>query len=58
MKACLLSRAARYPSIKGTSGLSPYLALGIISVHQLLALIQQRHPDILKVRKQFVLLGQ
>ncbi|WP_199524401.1 deoxyribodipyrimidine photo-lyase [Pseudoalteromonas sp. bablab_jr011] len=39
------------PSIKGTSGLSPYLAVGIISVHQLLALIQQRHPDVLKNAK-------
>ena len=39
------------PSIKGTSGLSPYLALGIVSVQQLLALIQQRHPDVLRAAK-------
>ena len=39
------------PSIKGTSVLSPYLALGIVSVHQLLALIQQRHPDVLRSSK-------
>ena len=32
-------------------GLSPYLALGIVSVQQLLALIQQRHPDVLRGNK-------
>ncbi|MCF6439669.1 deoxyribodipyrimidine photo-lyase [Pseudoalteromonas luteoviolacea] len=35
------------PSIKGTSGLSPYLALGIISATDLIARIQQRIPDVL-----------
>ncbi|BBN83298.1 deoxyribodipyrimidine photo-lyase [Pseudoalteromonas sp. A25] len=35
------------PSIKGTSGLSPYLALGVISVKQLLAQLQLFYPDIL-----------
>ncbi|ESP94416.1 MULTISPECIES: deoxyribodipyrimidine photo-lyase [Pseudoalteromonas] len=35
------------PSIKGTSGLSPYLALGMICVTDLIARIQQRIPDIL-----------
>ncbi|CAH9065260.1 Deoxyribodipyrimidine photo-lyase [Pseudoalteromonas holothuriae] len=35
------------PSIKGTSGLSPYLALGILSVKQLLAQLQLNYPDIL-----------
>ncbi|OHU85416.1 MULTISPECIES: deoxyribodipyrimidine photo-lyase [Pseudoalteromonas] len=35
------------PSVKGTSGLSPYLALGIISVKQLLAQLQLYYPDIL-----------
>lgn len=39
------------PAIKGTSGLSPYLALGIVSVHQLLACIQQQHVDVLKSAK-------
>lgn len=39
------------PSIKGTSGLSPYLALGIISTKQLLINIQQRYPDILSTSK-------
>ncbi len=39
------------PSIKGTSGLSPYLALGIISPKQLLINIQQRYPDILTTSK-------
>ncbi|TMP26656.1 deoxyribodipyrimidine photo-lyase, partial [Pseudoalteromonas rubra] len=40
-----------FPAIKGTSGLSPYLALGIISVKQLLVNVQQRHPDILQSAK-------
>jgi len=40
-----------FPAIKGTSGLSPYLALGIISVHQLLACIQLTHIDVLKSSK-------
>ncbi|MBQ4833427.1 deoxyribodipyrimidine photo-lyase [Pseudoalteromonas sp. MMG010] len=39
------------PSVKGTSGLSPYLALGIISTKQLLINIQQRFPDILTTSK-------
>ncbi|MDY6888259.1 MAG: deoxyribodipyrimidine photo-lyase [Pseudomonadota bacterium] len=39
------------PSIKGTSGLSPYLALGIISPKQLLVNIQNRYPDILTTSK-------
>ncbi|HEA17944.1 MAG TPA: deoxyribodipyrimidine photo-lyase [Pseudoalteromonas prydzensis] len=39
------------PSIKGTSGLSPYLALGIVSVHQLIALVQQQHIDVLSSSK-------
>ena len=39
------------PSIKGTSGLSPYLALGIVSPKQLLINIQQRYPDILTTSK-------
>ncbi len=36
-----------FPALKGTSGLSPYLALGIVSVKQLLCRIQARIPDIL-----------
>ncbi|MBH0011842.1 deoxyribodipyrimidine photo-lyase [Pseudoalteromonas sp. NZS100_1] len=39
------------PSIKGTSGLSPYLALGIVGTKQLLINIQQRYPDILTTSK-------
>ncbi|KAA1157318.1 deoxyribodipyrimidine photo-lyase [Pseudoalteromonas fuliginea] len=39
------------PSVKGTSGLSPYLALGIVSTKQLLINIQQRYPDILTTSK-------
>ncbi|AOT10569.1 deoxyribodipyrimidine photo-lyase [Pseudoalteromonas luteoviolacea] len=35
------------PSIKGTSGLSPYLALGIISAKDIIGRIQQRMPDVL-----------
>ncbi|WP_462172054.1 deoxyribodipyrimidine photo-lyase [Pseudoalteromonas xiamenensis] len=37
-----------FPAIKGTSGLSPYLALGIVSVKQLLGAIQSKFPDILQ----------
>ncbi|CAM4186456.1 deoxyribodipyrimidine photo-lyase [Pseudoalteromonas byunsanensis] len=37
------------PSAKGTSGLSPYLALGMISVKQLLAQLQLFYPDILHI---------
>ncbi|MBQ4859643.1 deoxyribodipyrimidine photo-lyase [Pseudoalteromonas sp. MMG007] len=39
------------PSIKGTSGLSPYLALGVVSTKQLLINIQQQYPDILTTSK-------
>ncbi|KZN69364.1 deoxyribodipyrimidine photo-lyase [Pseudoalteromonas luteoviolacea] len=35
------------PSIKGTSGLSPYLALGIVSVTELIGRIQYETPDVL-----------
>ena len=35
------------PSIKGTSGLSPYLALGVISPRYLLTLLINQFPDIL-----------
>lgn len=35
------------PSIKGTSGFSPYLAIGALSPRYLLMLIMQRYPDIL-----------
>ena len=36
-----------FPSIKATSGLSPYLAIGAISPRYLLTLMIQRFPDIL-----------
>ncbi|TMP31727.1 deoxyribodipyrimidine photo-lyase [Pseudoalteromonas rubra] len=36
-----------FPGVKGTSGLSPYLALGIVSVKQLLAEIQLHLPELL-----------
>ncbi|MDO6427896.1 deoxyribodipyrimidine photo-lyase [Thalassotalea sp. 1_MG-2023] len=35
------------PSIKGTSGLSPYLAIGALSPRYLLQLILNKHPDLL-----------
>ncbi len=35
------------PGCKGTSGLSPYLAIGALSVRYLLRQLQQQHPDIL-----------
>lgn len=35
------------PAIKGTSGLSPYLAIGAISPRYVLRLIMHRYPDIL-----------
>lgn len=35
------------PSIKGTSGLSPYLAIGALSPRYLLRLILNKHPDLL-----------
>lgn len=37
-----------FPAIKGTSGLSPYLALGIISPKQLLTQIQLDNPEVLE----------
>lgn len=36
-----------FPGIKGTSGLSPYLAIGAISPRYLLAILIHRYPDIL-----------
>ena len=35
------------PSIKGTSGLSPYLAIGAISPRYLLSVLLNNHPDLL-----------
>jgi deoxyribodipyrimidine photo-lyase len=35
------------PGCKGTSGLSPYLAIGALSARYLLRQLQQKHPDIL-----------
>ncbi|WP_206484310.1 deoxyribodipyrimidine photo-lyase [Thalassotalea sp. G2M2-11] len=35
------------PSIKGTSGLSPYLAIGVLSPRYLLRLLLQGYPDLL-----------
>ncbi len=40
-----------FPAIKGTSGLSPYLALGIVSTYQLVAMVQQQHVDVLTSAK-------
>ena len=37
-----------FPAIKGTSGLSPYLALGIVSAKQLLAQVQLHFPEVLE----------
>lgn len=36
-----------FPALKGTSGLSPYLAIGAISVKSLLLSVLQKHPHIL-----------
>lgn len=47
-KLARYSEVRDYPAIKGTSGLSPYFSLGIISVAQVLGQIQQRIPDILQ----------
>lgn len=41
-----------YPDIKGTSGLSPYFAIGAVSVKRVLARLQQRYPDILQATKR------
>jgi deoxyribodipyrimidine photo-lyase len=38
------------PGCKGTSGLSPYLAIGALSARYLLRQLQQQHPDILSAR--------
>lgn len=40
-----------FPAQKGTSGLSPYLAWGMLSVKQVLIQVQQRYPDILQSEK-------
>ncbi len=40
-----------FPAIKGTSGLSPYLALGIVSTFQLITLVQQQYIDVLSSAK-------
>jgi len=37
-----------YPALKGTSGLSPYLAIGAISPKVLLFNLLQKHPDLLE----------
>ncbi|KAF7764594.1 deoxyribodipyrimidine photo-lyase [Pseudoalteromonas citrea] len=50
----VIEKCAKYhaerdiPGIKGTSGLSPYLAIGAISVKQLIAEVQCHFPDILQ----------
>ncbi|WP_462159955.1 deoxyribodipyrimidine photo-lyase [Pseudoalteromonas sp. GB56] len=43
-----------FPAIKGTSGLSPYLALGIVSVKQLLVNVQNHYPHVLQSAKSNV----
>ncbi len=40
-----------FPAIKGTSGFSPYLALGIITVEQCISAVQARVPHILQSSK-------
>ncbi|MFY8274797.1 deoxyribodipyrimidine photo-lyase [Pseudoalteromonas sp. SSDWG2] len=40
-----------FPAIKGTSGLSPYLAIGALSVKQLLINVQIHHPNVLQNAK-------
>lgn len=36
-----------FPALKGTSGLSPYLAIGAMSARYLLALLLNKYPDLL-----------
>ena len=58
---CVSYHAQRdIPSIKGTSGLSPYLAIGAISVKQLLAEVQCHYPDILQTpsREEFTWINE
>ncbi|WP_440056482.1 deoxyribodipyrimidine photo-lyase (plasmid) [Pseudoalteromonas sp. T1lg65] len=47
-KLCDYQQYRDFPAIKGTSGLSPYLALGIVSPKQLLAEIQLHYPEVLE----------
>lgn len=46
-KLALYSEQRDIPSIKGTSGLSPYLAIGAISPRYLLFVLLNRYPDLL-----------
>lgn len=46
-KISLYAEQRDVPSIKGTSGLSPYLAIGAISPRYLLTLLINKYPDIL-----------
>lgn len=48
------------PSIKGTSGLSPYLAIGALSTRYLMTLLIHKYPDILSASdsKTFVWLNE
>ena len=48
------------PSIKGTSGLSPYLAIGALSPRYVLTLLMHKHPDLLHASdsKTFVWLNE
>lgn len=49
-----------FPSIKGTSGLSPYLAIGALSPRYLLMQLLAHHPDLLQASdsKAFVWLNE
>ena len=46
-KLALYSDQRDIPSIKGTSGLSPYLAIGVISPRYLLFVLLNQYPDLL-----------
>jgi deoxyribodipyrimidine photo-lyase len=46
-KLALYSEQRDIPSIKGTSGLSPYLAIGVISPRYLLFVLLNQYPDLL-----------
>ena len=46
-KLCLYSQNRDFPGIKGTSGLSPYLAIGAVSPKVILKQLLERHPQLL-----------
>lgn len=51
-KFSLYQKQRDYPAIKGTSGLSPYLAIGVLSPRYVLRQIIYHYPDILLAKDQ------